>query len=156
MLPYRDSKLTRFVLVVFFLIIIGYAYYEARGILFGPSIQISQTIQEVSNPYIELSGTTSHIATLSMNGQSIPVTEAGAFEIPFALAPGYNRIVLDATDKYGHSTEKVVQIIYTPPAASSTPQEGIATTTAATSASTTSTTASSTPSASTTMRVIYQ
>ena len=69
MLPYRDSALTKIALVVFFLIIIGYAYFEAQGILFGPSIQVSQSIEEVSNPYIELTGTTTHIASLTMNGQ---------------------------------------------------------------------------------------
>ena len=106
MLPYRDSTLTKVALAVFFLLIVGYAYFEARGILFGPTIQVAQTLEQVSSPYIELTGTTTHIATLSMNGQSVPVTEAGAFDIPFALSPGYNRIVLDATDKYGKTTEK--------------------------------------------------
>lgn len=114
MLPYRDSALTKIALVVFFLLIIGYAYFEAQGILFGPSIQVAQSIEEVSSPYIELTGTTTHIASLTVNGQNVPVTEAGAFNIPYALSPGYNRIVLDAKDKYGKSTEKVVQIVYTP------------------------------------------
>jgi hypothetical protein len=44
----------------------------------------------------------------------VPVTEAGGFDIPFALSPGFNRVVLDATDKYGHATEKVLEIVYTP------------------------------------------
>lgn len=131
--PYRDSTPTRIALVVFFIIIVIYAYFEARGILFGPTINISQTVEEVSSPYIELTGTTTHIATLSVNGQSVPVTEQGAFDIPFALSPGYNRIVLDASDKYGHSTEKVVQIVYTPSATSSVQ---IATSTSATSTAT--------------------
>ncbi|HTR18439.1 MAG TPA: hypothetical protein VMH91_00445 [Candidatus Paceibacterota bacterium] len=129
MLPYRDSVLTKIALVLFFLIIIGYAYFEARGILFGPSIQVSQTIEEVSNPYIELTGTTTHIAELDMNGQAVPVTEAGVFDIPYALSPGYNRIVLDAKDKYGKSTEKIIQIVYTP--ASTTPAQTAATSTPA-------------------------
>lgn len=140
MLPYRDSKLTRIILIIFFLIIVAYAIFEAQGILFGPTINISQSIAEVSSPYIELTGTTSHIANLSMNGQSVPVTEQGVFDIPFALSPGYNRIVLDATDKYGHTTEKVVQIVYTP--STSTPLQA-ATSTAATSTSATSTSTTS-------------
>jgi len=139
MLPYRDSRLTRIALIAFFVIILGYAYFEARGILYGPSIQVPQTVEQVSVPYVQIAGTTTHIATLSLNGQSIPVTEAGAFNVPYALSPGYNRIVLDATDKYGHSTEKVIEIVYTP--ASTTPTtEVTATTTAATSTSITSST----------------
>lgn len=129
--PFRDSTLTKIALVIFFVVIAGYAYFEARGLLFGPTIQIYQTVEQVSIPYIELTGTTSHIATLSVNGQSVPVTEAGAFDIPYALSPGFNRIVLDATDKYGNSTQKVIEVVYTP-ATSTSPQQ-IATTTAATS-----------------------
>lgn len=138
MLPYRDSTLTRVALVIFFLLIAGYAYYEAQGILFGPQIDLAQTVENVSIPYIELTGTTSHISKLQMNGQSEPVTEQGAFDIPYALSPGYNRIVLDATDKYGHSTEKVVQIIYTP--STSTPAEAATSTAATSTAGTSSTT----------------
>lgn len=130
MLPYRDSRLTRIALVIFFLIIAGYAYFEARGILFGPTIDVSQSIEEVSDPYIELTGTTSHIASLEMNGANVPVTEAGAFDIPYALSPGDNRIVLDAQDKYGHATEKVVQIVYVPTATSAQTATSTATSTA--------------------------
>lgn len=114
MLPYRDSRLTKIALVIFFLLIAGYAYFEARGILYGPSIDVPQTVQNVSSPYVELTGTTSHIASLMVNGQAVPVTEQGAFDIPFALSPGDNRIVLEAEDKYGHSTEKILEIVYAP------------------------------------------
>src|ERR1700722_7484837 len=110
MLPYRDSTLTKIALAIFFLIILGYAYFEARGILYGPAIYVSQTVEQVSTPYVELTGTTSNIATLSMNGEAVPVTEQGVFDVPYALSPGYNRIVLDASDKYGHTTQKVIQI----------------------------------------------
>ena len=125
MLPYRDSRITKVALILFFLIILGYAYFEAQGILWGPSIAVSNTIQQVTSPYIELTGTTSHIASLAVNGLSVPVTEAGAFDIPLALSPGLNRIVLDAQDKYGHSTQKVVEIVYVP--ATTTPVETSAT-----------------------------
>lgn len=143
MLPYRDSMPVKIALVVFFLIIAAYAYFEARGILFGPTIQVPQSIEEVSSPYIELTGTTSHIATLTMNGESVPVTVAGSFDIPYALSPGQNRIVLDATDKYGNKTEKIIQIIYTP--ATTTPTQVSTTTTATMSTPATSTSTTTSP-----------
>ena len=113
MLPYRDSRITKVALLLFFLIIAGYGYFEARGILFGPSIKVESSVQNVSNPYIEIKGTASHISSLEMNGQSVAVTENGQFDIPFVLAPGFNRIVLDAQDKYGKKTEQVIEIVYT-------------------------------------------
>lgn len=128
MLPYRDSKLIRIVLIVFFLLVAAYAYYEFRGLLYGPSISISGRVMEVSEPLVTIEGDATRIARLSMNGQDIPVTEDGKFSEPYVLARGYNRIVLVASDKYGKSTERAIEIIYTPspdrlvaPPASSTP-----------------------------------
>lgn len=61
-----------------------------------------------------IEGSTSHIAALYMNGKQIAVTESGEYSEPYALAPGYNRIVLEARDKYGKSTERAIEIMYTP------------------------------------------
>ena len=46
-----------------------------------------------------------------MNGRPISVTEDGAFDEPYLLSPGLNRIMLDATDRYGRKTQKIVQVV---------------------------------------------
>ena len=115
MLPYRDSRITKFLLIVFFLLVIAYAYYEARGFLFGPRINISSETSEVYTQMVHISGKADRISSLSMNGKEIAVTEDGAFSEPYLLADGLNRIVLDATDKYGRTTHQVLQVVYVPP-----------------------------------------
>jgi uncharacterized protein YfaP (DUF2135 family) len=112
MLPYGDSRLTKIVLAVFFVVIVCYAFYEAFGILAGPSIQISGRAMLVYEPYIEIKGTAQRIASLTMNGAPIAVTEDGSFDQPYVLSPGYNRIALDAKDKYGKTAERVIEIVY--------------------------------------------
>jgi len=112
MLPYRDSRITKFALVIFFLLVIAYAYFEVQGILFGPKINIVSTLTIVTDPYITIRGTADHIATLTMNGEPISVTEQGAFEQPFVLAPGDNHIFFDAKDKYGRVSQRDVEIMY--------------------------------------------
>ncbi len=114
MLPYRDSRLTYIALGVFFLIVVGYAYYEAQGVLFGPSIKVTSQVSEVQEPFVMIRGQAERIASLSMNGKPISVTEEGIFEEPYLLAPGYNRIVLEAKDKYGRRRSAEIEIIYTP------------------------------------------
>ena len=114
MLPYRNGRLTYIALGVFFLIVAGYAYYEARGLLFGPSITVPETIAEVHDPFVMIKGQADRISSLSMNGHTVSVTENGAFEEPYLLSPGYNRIVLDASDKYGRSRSLAIEIVYTP------------------------------------------
>ena len=120
MLPYRDSRLTYIALGIFFVIVLGYAYFEARGLLFGPAITVPSDITEVHDPLIRIAGKAERISSLSMNGKTISVTEEGAFEEEYLLAKGYNRIVLDARDKYGRSRSKVIEIVYTPVSASTT------------------------------------
>jgi hypothetical protein len=114
MLPYRDSRITRIALILFFLLVIAYAYYEARGVLYGPTIQVRSEVARVSDPFVAIRGKADRIATLSMNGRDISVTEAGEFNESYLLAPGLNRIVLDATDRYGRASQEIVQIVYTP------------------------------------------
>ncbi len=119
MLPYRDGRITRIVLALFFILVVGYAYYEARGVLYGPNIEIASEVTEVSDPYIEIQGKAERISDLSMNGRPISVTEDGAFNEPYLLAPGLNRIMLDATDRYGRTAQEIVEVVYSPTASSS-------------------------------------
>lgn len=114
MLPYRDSRITRILIVVFFVIVAGYAYFEARGILYGPRIVVPEGVTEVTEQFITLRGRADRIANLNMNGKPITVTEDGTFEEPYLLSPGLNRVVLDAEDKYGRKQQEVIQIVYTP------------------------------------------
>ena len=121
MLPYRDSRITQIALVSFFVLVVGYGYFEARGLLFGPSITVTSQTAEVSTPLVEIQGHADRISSLSMNGNAISVTESGDFSEPYVLAPGYNRITLDAQDKYGRTSSQTIEVIYTGVLASSSP-----------------------------------
>jgi len=114
MLPYRDSRLTIAALAVFFVIAALYALFEARGVLLGPTIILTTPVSEVHEPFVMIKGQAERISSLSMNGAPIPVTKDGAFAESYVLAAGYNRIGLEAKDQYGRSTQKDIEIIYTP------------------------------------------
>jgi len=70
---------------------------------------------EVSEPLITISGQARRIASLALNGMEISVTEEGGFSEKYVLTPGYNRLILNARDKYGKTTERVVEIVYKSP-----------------------------------------
>ncbi len=151
MLPYRDSRLTKAAVGIFFLIVIVYAYFEARGLLFGPSISIPGGESEsTSSQYILIQGQVAHIASLSVDGEPIQVTESGAFKEPYVLSPGANRIVFDAKDKYGHTTEKVLEVVYIPGANDSAISGQATTTMTSETTSSTTTTSSVSPNGTTT------
>ncbi|PIR82719.1 hypothetical protein COU20_00885 [Candidatus Kaiserbacteria bacterium CG10_big_fil_rev_8_21_14_0_10_59_10] len=114
MIPYRDSWLVRLAILAFFALAIGYAYFEARGMLFGPSIAVPSEVLTTGEQYTVIRGKAERIAELRLNGMVIPVTEEGEFEEPYLLARGVNRLVLDAVDKYGQNKRRVVTIVYAP------------------------------------------
>ncbi|HEY4514237.1 MAG TPA: hypothetical protein VJH69_02835 [Candidatus Paceibacterota bacterium] len=127
MLPYRDSRIVRIILIAFFVLIIIYAYYEAQGLLYGPIIDVPAEVPVVSEPFIYVEGTAGRISQLTMNGKPISVTETGEFREPYLLAVGNNRIILKASDKYGRSREKTIDILFMP--ASTPPPDTMSTTT---------------------------
>ncbi|HET8581590.1 MAG TPA: hypothetical protein VFL98_03985 [Candidatus Paceibacterota bacterium] len=115
MLPYRTSRIVAIIILLFFLAILGYAYFEARGLLYGPQIAIATPKdgpETVHTELIHIRGAATNIQVLTLDGNPIPVTEAGVFDEAFLLAPGYNAIVLSATDKFGRRTEKTIELIY--------------------------------------------
>lgn len=130
MLPYRDSRITILALIVFFVLVALYAYFEASDALFGPRIILGEAPTSVSSPFITLKGQAEHIAELRLNGTPIPVTEEGVFEEPYLLAEGFNRIVLEAKDQYGRETSQTLSIRYVPlPGATPTEEASASTST---------------------------
>ena len=114
MLPYRDSRIARIVLVFFFLILVGYGMYEAQGILYGPLIDVPSETMTVHDPYTIIKGRAERIMELRLNGKTIPVTENGEFEEPYLLAEGSNHLILDARDARGRTARKIIDIAYVP------------------------------------------
>ena len=113
MIPY-SSRVSRTLLVLFFLAVLGYGIFEARGIVLGPNIQVDEAPLVVSSEFVRIQGVATHIATLTMNGTAISVTEDGLFDEPLLLHEGENRILLRAQDKYGNETTRTVTLIYRP------------------------------------------
>jgi hypothetical protein len=114
MTPYRHTRFSTWILLVFFCCLAVYAYYESRAYLYGPRITIPEKATLVHDPIVMVRGKAEHITSLFMNGTQIPVSEDGSFEQPYALAKGYNKVILYATDQYGTGEEKFIEIIYEP------------------------------------------
>lgn len=116
MIPYRNNKVVLVVLGLFFLLILIYAYFEARNIIFGPKILVNTPREGVvvSDKFVTILGKAENINEIWMNGRSIPVTEDGIFEEGLLLTEGYNRVFLQAKDKLGRETTESIEIVYTP------------------------------------------
>lgn len=129
MLPYRDSRIIVGTITTLFVLLAAYALFEARGLLFGPRIQVATGPELVREELVEIKGHVERISALYMNGSRIPVTENGDFAQPFLLSPGYNYILLDAEDRSGRKTHKRIELIYEPAAAIATTSPAASSTT---------------------------
>lgn len=116
----RESRVARIVLSLFFLALIGYAVYEARGVLLGPMIDVPDEALTVAEPFIHIRGRAERITELRLNGKQIPVTENGEFDEPFLLAEGSNHLILEAKDARGRTTNEKLVVIYRPAPAGET------------------------------------
>ncbi len=99
------------VILLFFL---GYTVYEMQRIVFGPKIEIisPQNGSLISNSLTEVLGIAKNIKEIYMNDRKIFVDEQGNFKEEMLLSYGYNVIAIKASDKFGRSTEKIIEVIY--------------------------------------------
>lgn len=115
MRPSRDSRFIRLLLTLFFLLAAGYALYEAQGLLYGPSITLSENAPSSLTAFTVIKGRAERISELRLNGNIISVTESGEFNEPYLLADGSNRVVLEARDARGRTASKTLDIVYYAP-----------------------------------------
>lgn len=112
----RDSRFIRLILIIFFVLAAGYAAYEAQGLLYGPRIHLENETFASDTSFISIRGRAERISELRINGKTVSVTESGAFDEPFLLAPGSNHLILETRDARGRSTLETLDIVYRPSA----------------------------------------
>lgn len=112
----QDSKkiIKTSLIAVFFILILGYALFVSKDLIFGVKIQdvnledgstYTESVQEVT-------GNAHNAVHLYLNGREISINQAGDFQETIALLPGYNIISIRAEDKFGLTDEKNYKLIY--------------------------------------------
>lgn len=119
----RDSRFVRLILIIFFVLAVGYAAYEAQGLLYGPRIHLESGAFTSDISFVSIKGRTERISELRINGKTVSVRENGEFYEPYLLAPGSNRIILEARDARGRTAVEMLDIVYRAPEDSLAPSE---------------------------------
>jgi len=98
------------------LVILSYASYQSQNLIKGPVITITepQNGLSFSQSLIEIDGKTTNVTTIDLDGRPIFVDEKGNFKEKYLLSPGYNIITITASDKFGRSAQKTLELIYPP------------------------------------------
>lgn len=101
--------------VLLILLVLAYVLYQARLIITGPSITLSEVPETVQNERtVILTGEARNIAAITLNGRTIYTDERGTFEEAVVLENGYTIATLEATDRYGRTTRVEQPFVYTP------------------------------------------
>ncbi len=110
------------IVIITLLLILGYGLFQARNLINGPEISVStpKNGENLSNPLIVVAGSANNITHISLNDRQIFVDKQGNFSEKLLVPSGYTIIKLEAQDKFGRSTKKLIELNYTAPQASST------------------------------------
>jgi len=120
MLP-NHTKLTKYIFIAFIIVLLGYAYFEAQNILFGPQINLgSNSTITVQDQKIKITGTVKNVTSLTLDGRPLLIDESGAFTDTLILAKGANTFVFNAQDKFTNTTSNTLRVYYQP---NTTPQQ---------------------------------
>lgn len=100
--------------LVFFLIIVGFAIFGARGFIFGVKIKNVNLVDgtKSADSVIQVTGNAKNAVQIALNGREISVDRDGNFDETVALFSGYNIVQIEAKDKFGLSDKKNYKLIY--------------------------------------------
>lgn len=111
---YSDSKISIAALGFFFVLVLSYAGFEARGFISGPKVVMSSQAAAVHDPLVTISGHADRITSLTLNGTAVPVTQEGIFDQQYLLSPGENTITVEGKDEYGRTASQSISYTYQP------------------------------------------
>ncbi len=95
--------------------LIFYTLFQARFMIQGPQITITQGIPVSSNERIvTIAGIAKNITKITLNGRQIFTDEYGGFTEALVLENGYTIATIAAVDRYGRETSVAQPVVYTP------------------------------------------
>ena len=107
----KTKILTGLGMVVLLLLSFGvYGMYKAKAFIERSQHhnRIPANGQGVEESYTEITGKTSNISTLFLNGRQIFTDKDGRFKGDLLLAEGYNIIEVSGADKFGRATKEKI------------------------------------------------
>lgn len=100
------------IIALLFILLLAYALYEARAVILGPRISISNPVdgETLEDPVITMEGKAQNVAWLSLNGRQIFTDEEGHWSEKLILSPGLSIMTVSGRDRFGRERQKSVRI----------------------------------------------
>jgi hypothetical protein len=103
------------VLLLGFLSAAAYVAFQARFLIIGPQLQLTDESEQLVNQrQITLAGSAANISRLWLNDRPIFTDAQGDFKEALVLENGYTIATIRAEDRYGRETTIKRTYVYTP------------------------------------------
>jgi hypothetical protein len=112
----RSLSPKQWLLIIFFLLLASYALFQARFLILGPRLTIlSPTDGAAVTTVIEVEGTATNVAWLTLDDRQIFTDEKGHFKEKLIVGKGTSIISVRARDRFGREREKSVTVFNNQP-----------------------------------------
>lgn len=102
-------------LAIGLVVLLGYLVFQARFLLQGPRITLTDEPASVQNDRtVTIAGYARNITKITINDRPMFTDRAGYFSEALVLENGYTIATIAATDRYGRETQVVRPFVYTP------------------------------------------
>ena len=98
--------------VVFACLIVGYGVFRFQAYLSGPTINIVSPIdgETATSSVILLQGSVKDAISLEVDGNALSPNQDGSFEETLLLPSGLSILTIEAKDRFGARTEKIIHL----------------------------------------------
>jgi hypothetical protein len=104
--------MTRGIIIVLCILVVGYGLFEARRLVEGPVITITAPANgsATSSPLITVQGVAENVSFLTVDDKTVSADTSGHFSVTLSPPAGYTIITVAALDRFGRRTRKSVSI----------------------------------------------
>jgi len=101
------------IIIIFFIVVVGYALFQSRFLILGPRVNITYPEDGaiVSSGLVVLEGTAKNVAWITLNGRQIFTNEEGHWSEKLLVSPGLSTATVEARDRFGRETVERVRIL---------------------------------------------
>jgi len=106
------NKITRWSVLILFIIVVGYGIFRIYPFLLGPSITLyaPQNGDEVGASTFEVSGKVIRAKEIRLQGRPITIDTDGVFKETLVTHAPYTILVLEAEDAYGKKEQVELRV----------------------------------------------
>lgn len=109
----RKFTTKHYALLCLFIILAGYALFQARFLVLGPRLKIvsPQDGSHVAGSVVHVEGIAKNIAWISLNGRQIFTDERGWWSEKLIVPSGISIMTVETRDRFGREREKSIQVV---------------------------------------------